>query len=43
MLADIEITDFVESYLNDSSERVLGINKIHDLSGYTYGEWNYSR
>ena len=30
-LADIEITDFVESYLNDSSERVLDINKIDKI------------
>ena len=31
MLADIEITDFVESYLNDSSERVLDMNKIDEI------------
>ena len=30
-LADIEITDFVESYLNDSSERVLDMNKIDEI------------
>ena len=30
-LADIEITDYVESYLNDSSERVLNINKIDKI------------
>ena len=29
-LAEIEITDFVESYLNDSSERVLDMNKIDE-------------
>ena len=27
-LADVEITDFVEIYLNDSSDRVLDMNKI---------------
>ena len=30
-LTDIEITDFVESYLNDSSKRVLDMNKIHEI------------
>ena len=29
-LAEIEITDFVESYLNYSSERVLDMNKIDE-------------
>ena len=30
-LADIEITDFVQSYLNDFSERVLDMNKIDEI------------
>ena len=30
-LADIEITDFVESYLNGSSERVLDMNQIDEI------------
>ena len=30
-LADVEITDFAESYLNDSSERVLDMNKIDEI------------
>ena len=28
---DIEITDFVQSYLNDFSERVLDMNKIDEI------------
>ena len=30
-MADIEITNFVESYLNDYSERVSDVNKIDEL------------
>ena len=30
-LADIEITYLLESYLNDSSERVLDINNIDEI------------
>ena len=30
-MADIEITNFVESYLNDSSGRVLDVNKIDKI------------
>ena len=30
-LTDIEITDFVESYLNYSSERVLDTNKTEEI------------
>ena len=30
-MTDIEITEFVESYLNDSSDRVLEISKIDKI------------
>ena len=30
-MADIETTNFVESYLNDSSDRVLDVNKIDEI------------
>ena len=30
-LADIEITGFAQSYLNDSSERVLDMNEIDEI------------
>ena len=30
-MTDIEITEFVESYLNDSSDKVLEISKIDEI------------